>query len=101
MIKRTTVYIRTDELCQVAHCSTETVVGLVEYGVIEPGGSSPDDWQFEEQTVTIVRRAARLQQDFGTDIAGVALALDLLGKLEDARLENRMLRQRLKRFLSE
>ncbi len=101
MKKSATVYIRTSELCQVTRCSTETISGFVEYGIIEPGGSSPDDWEFEEQTVSIVRKAVRLQQDFDTDIAGVALALELLGKLEDARLENRLLRQRLERFLSD
>ena len=99
--KESTVYIRTSELCDATGCSTETVVSLVEYGILEPGGSSPDDWRFEEQHVCRLRKAIRLKRDFDTDIAGAALALELLDRLERARLENRELRRRLGRFLSD
>ena len=99
MIKKVTVTIRTDELSQITRISTETIVELVEYGVVEPAGHSPQNWKFDETMIRIVKRAARIQHDFNTDIAGTALALQLLQELEGKRLENRMLRQRLQRFM--
>ena len=101
MKKQSTLRIETRELCEATGCTTEIIMSLVEHGVLEPAGDSPGNWHFEEQQVCLVRKALRLQKDFDTDIAGAALALDLLDRLDQLRIENQVLRQRLKRFLSE
>jgi chaperone modulatory protein CbpM len=63
----------------------ECIIELVEEGVLVPIGRDPRDWRF---TGSHMRRAAvalRLQRDLGVNLAGVALALELLDELNAAR----------------
>jgi chaperone modulatory protein CbpM len=79
------------ELCSVCDLSAEQVFGLVEHGVVEPRGRQPSRWYFRGVSVRRIRCAQRLERDLGVNIAGAALALDLLEELE-------RLRMRLRRF---
>ncbi|MFC6669326.1 chaperone modulator CbpM [Marinobacterium aestuariivivens] len=79
----------------------KVLLRMVEEGILEPGGASPDRWRFESTMIVTARRASRLHRDLGIDWSGIALALELLEELERARLENRLLRQRLGRFIEE
>ena len=67
--------------------------------MIEPTGDLPEEWVFDIQIVATVKRAIRLQKDFDIDTPSTALVIDLLGELERLRTENKMLKQRLNRFL--
>lgn len=87
------------ELCQVTEVSTEDLIELVEHGIVEPSGDAPDDWVFDARVAGVVKRANRLRRDLDIDWAGIALALDLLEKLEQLQVENKMLSQRLNRFM--
>jgi len=69
----------------------ERVFELVEEGVIEPLGRDPAHWRFRGVSVRRVRCAQRLERDLRVNVAGAALALDLLDELE-------RLRARLRRF---
>jgi len=63
----------------------ECIIELVEEGVLVPIGRDPRGWRF---TGTQLRRATvalRLQRDLGVNLAGVALALELLDELNVAR----------------
>jgi len=99
MAREIEIPLRMEELCQQAEVTVETIVGLVEYGIIEPSGDRPKDWVFDIYLVSVVKRACRLQRDFNIDLSGIALVLDLLDQLEKLRAENKMLEQRLKRFI--
>ncbi|MGH8355237.1 MAG: chaperone modulator CbpM [Pseudomonas sp.] len=90
---------RMEEFCQLADMPGECLIEIVEQGILEPSGQAPEDWLFDAAALAIARRAARLQRDLGIDWPGIALALGLLDELEQLRAENRMLRQRLGRFL--
>ena len=79
------------EVTQSCSVSIEAVVELVEEGVIEPIGDEPKSWRFRAMSLNKVRAAIRLQRDLGLNLAGVALALDLLSEIET-------LRSRLQRF---
>lgn len=60
----------------------ETILELVDEGVLSPIGREPHCWRF---TGTHLRRATvaiRLQRDLGVNLAGAALALELLDELE-------------------
>lgn len=74
------------ELCKVCGMSSEKVVELVEYGVIEPLGQQPSSWRFQAVSLRRIRRARRLEIDLGVNAAGAALALDLLEELEQLRI---------------
>lgn len=70
------------EVCQACAVQVETIVELVDEGVLSPIGREPHHWRF---TGTHLRRATvaiRLQRDLGVNLAGAALALQLLDELE-------------------
>ena len=79
------------ELCQACRMQTGQVLDLVEQGVIEPLGHDPARWRFRGVSMRRVRLVQRLERDLGVNVAGAALALDLLEELE-------RLRARLRRF---
>jgi chaperone modulatory protein CbpM len=79
------------DLCRACQLSTERVFELVEHGVIEPIGRDPARWRFRAISLQRVRCAQRLQRDLGVNMAGVALAIDLLDEIE-------LLRARLRRL---
>ena len=79
------------DLCRACRLPTERVVELVEEGVIEPAGREPVRWRFRGTSVRRVRCAHRLEQDLGVNVAGAALALDLLEELERLRARLRRL----------
>lgn len=80
-----------DQLCTVCAVSEDEVVSLVEEGVLDPSGREPLRWRFEAVSIRRVRRAHRLRRDLGVNLAGVALALELIEELE-------ALRARLQRY---
>ena len=76
------------ELCQACRMPAEQVFDLVDEGVVEPVGRDPSSWRFRGISVRRVRCVQRLEQDLGVNVAGAALALELLEELE--RLRNRL-----------
>lgn len=73
------------ELCKVCRLPAEQVFDLVDEGVVEPLGRDPSSWRFRGISVRRVRCAQRLEQDLGVNVAGAALALELLEELERLR----------------
>lgn len=73
------------ELCRACGLSAEQVFELVEYGIVEAGGREPSRWRFRGVSLRRVRCALRLQRDLGVNLAGAALALDLLDELHQLR----------------
>ncbi len=94
-----TVTFTITELCLRTGVSEEELTEIVGLGMIEPHQPQADTWLFDDSAVTIVHRAVRLRNELELDWPGIAVALTLLD--ENARLtrENRLLQQRLARFL--
>lgn len=84
-------------LCQEADVTADCVIEIVEHGIVEPSGRTPEDWLFDDQAPLLTRRAAKLHQELELEWEGVALALELLQEVQQLRSENSMLRQRLGR----
>jgi chaperone modulatory protein CbpM len=78
------------ELCRACGCPVEEVVQLVDEGVIEPRGAEPRRWRFQAVSIRRVQSARRLRRDLGVNLAGAALALELLDELD--RLRRRLQR---------
>ncbi|HEY7547912.1 MAG TPA: chaperone modulator CbpM [Hyphomicrobiaceae bacterium] len=72
-----------DDLCLSCKVDPDWVAALVEYGVIEPVGQARSVWQFATLSIVRVAKAKRLERDFGLNLPGVALALDLLDQLDE------------------
>lgn len=86
-------------LCQEANITKDYVIEIVEHGIVEPKGRTPEDWLFDDQAPLLARRAVKLHQELDLEWEGVALALELLQEVQQLRSENNMLKQRLGRFI--
>jgi len=96
-----TVKLTLEEICEIANVPTEVLITIIEGGIIEPKGASPDEWSFDTYMLSISKRASRVHRDFEIEWAGIPLYLDMIGQLEKLRTENKSLKQRLNRFLLE
>ena len=75
------------ELCDACAVHVEFITELVDEGVIEPSGIDKSHWCFSGISLQRIRTAKRLQQDLGINLAGVALALDLIEELQLLRTQ--------------
>jgi chaperone modulatory protein CbpM len=83
------------ELTRVCGISQEQVRSMVREGMLQPRGAAPESWRFTGIEVRRTRRAVRLQQDLELNLAGAALALDLLDEVERLRRRVHCLEQHL------
>jgi len=76
-----------EELCRSCRLQPDRIVEFVQEGVLEARGMDQNEWRFEVGSIRRVRTAIRLQRDLGVNLAGAALALELLDRI--AMLEGR------------
>ncbi|MGM8849181.1 chaperone modulator CbpM [Salinicola sp. V024] len=76
------------ELCRTCTVHAEWVIELVDEGVIVPDGRRREQWRFYGASLHRVRVVQRLQHDLGVNLAGAALALELMDEV--ARLRRRV-----------
>ena len=73
------------ELSRACGARAELIIELVEEGVVAPIGREPDSWRFTGTHMRRARVAVHLQRDLGVNLAGAALALQLLDEIEALR----------------
>jgi chaperone modulatory protein CbpM len=71
-----------DDLCIACAVRDEQIIALVDVGVLEPQGREPAHWRFGGASLQRARMALRLQRDLEIDVAGAALALQLLEEID-------------------
>lgn len=76
------------ELCQCCDVEGEVVAEMVEVGILDPAGGRPGEWRFAADSLRRAVTAVRLQRDLGVNLAGAALAIELLERID--RLEARL-----------
>ena len=76
------------DLTRACRVHAEWVMELIEEGVIEPRGAGGPQWRFSATSIVRVQKAHRLQRDLGVNLPGIALALQLLDRIE--ALESRL-----------
>ncbi|OGT79283.1 MAG: MerR family transcriptional regulator [Gammaproteobacteria bacterium RIFCSPLOWO2_02_FULL_61_13] len=74
-----------DDLCHACSVHAQIIIELVDEGVLEAVGLSPGDWRFDGRNIRRARIALRLQRDLGVNLAGAALALQLMDEIETLR----------------
>jgi len=77
-----------EQLCQASGAHAEWIISLVEESIIEPYSVKQKEtveWRFSGTSLARVRRALRLERDLGVNLAGIALALDLMEELDVLR----------------
>ncbi len=80
--------ITVDDLCR--HCTVrvEEVISYVQEGILDPQDDAvvpekAETWQFHISSIKRVRTAVHLQRDLGVNLAGAALALELLDRISE------------------
>ena len=86
-----TTELSLNDLCHACSSSAEWVIALVEEGALEPIGYEQTRWRFTGTSLLKAHTAMRLQRDLGINLAGIALALDLLDETETMRARLRRL----------
>jgi chaperone modulatory protein CbpM len=75
--------ITLSQLCEVCSVETTLIEKLVAEGVLDPVGGEPDELRFQYTSVRITQTVIRLQEDLGVNLAGAALALELMERIEE------------------
>lgn len=79
------------ELCEVCGTQSSWILELVQEGVVEPMGQQQSEWQFSASCLPRVHTALRLSRDLGVNLAGAALALQLLDEIDKLQARVQML----------
>lgn len=75
------------ELCRCCSLPAEQIVSMINNGIVEPIESriTISRWQFSGESVLRIQTAIRLKRDLGVNLAGAALALELLDEVKSLR----------------
>ena len=75
------------EICERFPLPAENIIKMISHGILEPQDSqiSCSQWTFTGDSLLRVQTTQRLQRDLGINLAGVALALDLLEEVKNLR----------------
>ena len=90
LIDDQTVFTLAD-LCRSCAVEAEFIEAMVEHGIIEPTGKSGRHWYFTASSLRRTRVTLHLQKDLGVNLAGAALALDLLEHIDKIESQLRAL----------
>ena len=76
-----------EELCRSCSLLPEQLLEMVDEGIIDPIDcqQTTTAWQFAGNSVVRVRTVIRLQRDLGVNLAGAALAVELLDEIKGLR----------------
>lgn len=77
------------QLCRSCAIDAELIEAMVEQGILEPIGTHGRHWCFPASSLRRTRITLNLQRDLGVNLAGAALALELLDHIQqlNARLQ--------------
>ena len=70
------------ELCRSCSVEAEFIEAMVEQGILEPTGKQGRHWCFPASSLRRTRVTLHLQRDLGVNLAGAALALELLERID-------------------
>jgi chaperone modulatory protein CbpM len=77
------------ELCEFCSIQTNLIDELIDEGILEPSGGGSEQRRFPYSSVRRTRTVIHLQRDLGLNLAGAALALELLDRIENLRAQLR------------
>jgi chaperone modulatory protein CbpM len=92
------IWLNASDICSLEHLeqvsglSHDNLLDLVDAGVIEPSNQDPENYFFPVSCIVVARTARRLRDDFELDPQGLALAVNLLRRIDTLEAELRRLR---------
>lgn len=63
------------------------ILEMVEHELLIPQGDKPQEWRFDSLSLRRARVATSFYRDLGVNMSGIALALDLIDKVEALKRE--------------
>lgn len=76
-----------EEICRAVGVSPDFVQEAISFGIIEPHEFSTQQWRFNSKEIRRLRIALHLHQDLEVNLAGAALVLDLLQRMEEMHVQ--------------
>ena len=75
------------DLCRGCALPAEQIVDMIDFGIIEPlqRGRLSSHWTFAAECLPRLQSVVRLQRDLDVNLAGAALALELLDEVKTLR----------------
>ena len=77
------------ELCETCSIETKLVEKMIDEGILEPSGEKGAGRRLPYSSVHRTRTVIHLQRDLGVNLAGAALALELLERIEKLHIQLR------------
>ena len=71
-----------DEISHSFGVSTETIITIIDEGIISPSGGDETEWQFDGESMSIIRTVLQLKSDLGVNVEGAGLALELMREIQ-------------------
>jgi len=80
------------QLCRSCGVEAELIEAMIEQGILDPTDRPSRHWRFPATSLRRTRITLHLQRDLGVNLAGAALALDLLERIEALEARLRVMR---------
>ncbi|MEP1446847.1 MAG: chaperone modulator CbpM [Paraglaciecola sp.] len=95
-----TLHIHLDELCLNPDINQETILEVVEYGIVSPiNGDTISEWAFDLESAYWIKKAVKLSRELQIDWVATAMVIELLKSKQQLEKENTQLKSRLNRLL--
>ncbi len=78
-----TTEITIAELCEVCSIDIRQVDEMINEGILEPTGGRYEKRRVPHSSIRCTRTVVHMQRDLGVNLAGAALILDLLDRIEN------------------
>jgi hypothetical protein len=85
-------------LAELSSLSEQQIREWVDEGILTPTDPQADAWSFGADRIVTVRRACRLRHDFELEPQGLALAMQLLERIQSLEAEMCELQAKRPRF---
>lgn len=72
-----------EEFSLATKADKDLIIEMVEYQLLQPEGDKPAQWRFDSVSLRRGRIASSFYRDLEVNMPGIALALDLLDKIEE------------------
>lgn len=79
------VELTLEEICVACNASSEFIEEIIQYGIIEPRRMGLETLRFDLEHLRRIKMVQHLQKDLEVNIAGAALVIEMMDKMERMR----------------